>query len=113
MIPLDINGKRQTVDLPGETPLLWTRRAAEAQAEAERDRDRRGHERQHLPLRDVHAYPRRHQAGGASAGRHAMNALVVANVSRRRFLQGISALGGLVLAVGYSSATRADDAKKC
>src|SRR5205085_6681401 len=29
-----------------------------------------------------------------------------------RFLQGMSALGGLVLAVGYSSATRAADAKK-
>ena len=41
-----------------------------------------------------------------------MNALVIANVSRRRFLQGMSALGGLVLAVGYSSATRAADAKK-
>src|SRR6266513_1010397 len=26
MIPLDINGKRQTVDLPGETRLLWTLR---------------------------------------------------------------------------------------
>jgi isoquinoline 1-oxidoreductase alpha subunit len=26
MSPLDINGKRQTVDLPGETPLLWTLR---------------------------------------------------------------------------------------
>ncbi len=26
MIPLDINGKRQQVDLPGETPLLWTLR---------------------------------------------------------------------------------------
>ena len=26
MIALDINGKRQTVDLPGETPLLWTLR---------------------------------------------------------------------------------------
>ena len=26
MIPLDINGKRQDVDLPGETPLLWTLR---------------------------------------------------------------------------------------
>jgi isoquinoline 1-oxidoreductase alpha subunit len=26
MIPLDINGKRQNVDLPGETPLLWTLR---------------------------------------------------------------------------------------
>src|SRR5512138_393127 len=26
MIRLDINGKRQNVDLPGETPLLWTLR---------------------------------------------------------------------------------------
>ena len=36
----------------------------------------------------------------------AERALIVANVSRRRFLQGISALGGLVLAVGYPSAAR-------
>jgi isoquinoline 1-oxidoreductase alpha subunit len=26
MIPLDINGRRQNVDLPGEMPLLWTLR---------------------------------------------------------------------------------------
>ena len=26
MVRLDINGKRQDVDLPGETPLLWTLR---------------------------------------------------------------------------------------
>lgn len=26
MIPLDINGTRQNVDLPGDTPLLWTLR---------------------------------------------------------------------------------------
>jgi len=26
MIPLEINGQRQNVDLPGETPLLWTLR---------------------------------------------------------------------------------------
>jgi isoquinoline 1-oxidoreductase alpha subunit len=26
MIPLDINGKRQTVDLPADTPLLWALR---------------------------------------------------------------------------------------
>jgi isoquinoline 1-oxidoreductase alpha subunit len=26
MIPLDINGKRQNVDLPAETPLLWALR---------------------------------------------------------------------------------------
>jgi len=38
--------------------------------------------------------------------------VVVANVSRRRFLQGASALGGLVLAVGFSSAARAQEPKK-
>ncbi len=38
--------------------------------------------------------------------------LVIANVSRRRFLQGVSALGGLVLAVGYSRPARADDPPK-
>ena len=26
MIPLDINGKRQNVDVPGDTPLLWALR---------------------------------------------------------------------------------------
>jgi isoquinoline 1-oxidoreductase beta subunit len=38
--------------------------------------------------------------------------LIVANVSRRRFLQGVSAFGGLVLAVGYPSALPAQEAKK-
>src|SRR6266404_4135658 len=38
--------------------------------------------------------------------------LVIANVSRRKFLQGASALGGLVLAVGYAGASRAEDAPK-
>jgi isoquinoline 1-oxidoreductase subunit beta len=38
--------------------------------------------------------------------------LVLSNVSRRRFLQGISALGGLVLALGYPSAARAAEGKK-
>ena len=40
-----------------------------------------------------------------------MNPLVVANVSRRQFMKGLS-LGGLVLAVGYPSAVRAQEAKK-
>jgi isoquinoline 1-oxidoreductase beta subunit len=50
----------------------------------------------------------------ASGGVDASSAppLVIANVSRRRFLQGVSALGGLVLAVGLPSAARAADAKK-
>jgi len=38
--------------------------------------------------------------------------LVIVNVSRRTFLQGASALGGLVLAVGYAGALRAEDPPK-
>src|SRR4029077_10448233 len=38
--------------------------------------------------------------------------LDIANVSRRRFLQGTSALGGLVLAVGFPAAVDAADAPK-
>ena len=37
---------------------------------------------------------------------------VIANVSRRRFLQGASALGGLVLAVGMPAVARAEDPPK-
>ncbi len=40
------------------------------------------------------------------------DALVIANVSRRRFLRGASALGGLVLAVGLPAAVRAADPPK-
>src|SRR5260370_35614673 len=36
----------------------------------------------------------------------------IANVSRRRFLRGASALGGLVLAVGLPAVARAADAPK-
>jgi isoquinoline 1-oxidoreductase beta subunit len=42
----------------------------------------------------------------------AMTPLVIANVSRRAFLQGASALGGLVLALGYTAALRAEDPPK-
>jgi isoquinoline 1-oxidoreductase subunit beta len=38
--------------------------------------------------------------------------LMIANVSRRQFLQGASALGGLILAVGYPAALRAADPPK-
>jgi isoquinoline 1-oxidoreductase beta subunit len=50
----------------------------------------------------------------SGAGRDAAidRPLVIANVSRRRFLQGVSALGGLVLAVGYPRALRAEDPPK-
>jgi isoquinoline 1-oxidoreductase beta subunit len=38
--------------------------------------------------------------------------LAIANVSRRTFLQGATALGGLVLALGYSAALRGEDLPK-
>jgi isoquinoline 1-oxidoreductase subunit beta len=38
--------------------------------------------------------------------------LLIAKVSRRSFLQGASTLGGLMLAVGYASALRAEDSPK-
>jgi isoquinoline 1-oxidoreductase beta subunit len=38
--------------------------------------------------------------------------LAIANVSRRTFLQGATALGGLVLAIGYAAALRAEDPPK-
>jgi isoquinoline 1-oxidoreductase beta subunit len=40
------------------------------------------------------------------------DALVIANVSRRRFIKGVSALGGLTLAVGFPMAVRAADPPK-
>ena len=40
-----------------------------------------------------------------------MSPLIVANVSRRQFVQGLS-LSGLVLAVGYPSTARGQEAKK-
>ena len=38
--------------------------------------------------------------------------IVIANVSRRQFLQGVTALGGLVLAAGFASPARAADPPK-
>ncbi len=85
---------------------------------------------QPLPLRHLRTDPRRDQAGGGREGSHRMNApldmippaprasvtdgeFVIANVSRRRFLQQTSALGGLVLAVGFpASPCGADDPPK-
>jgi isoquinoline 1-oxidoreductase beta subunit len=48
----------------------------------------------------------------AARGASVDGSLMIANVSRRQFLQGVTALGGLVLAVGYPSAARADDPPK-
>ena len=101
----------------------------EAHPEAHRCRHRQRHGREHLPVRDLPPHSHRNQAGGGPAGSEVMIAtpgrnadperdraaappVVIANVSRRRFLQGVSALGGFVLAVGYSRASRADDPPK-
>jgi isoquinoline 1-oxidoreductase subunit beta len=46
--------------------------------------------------------------GGASLDQH----LVLANVSRRRFVKGLCAFGGLVLAAGFSKSGRTADAPK-
>ncbi len=46
------------------------------------------------------------------ATRAADDALVIENVSRRRFIKQASALGGLVLAVGYPALSRAEDPPK-
>jgi isoquinoline 1-oxidoreductase beta subunit len=52
--------------------------------------------------------PRSSISGGASLGA----SLVLANVSRRRFLQGVAALGGLVLAAGFPSSLGAAEPRK-
>src|SRR5499433_3457487 len=116
-----VGGRRRSAVrlLPGR-PDHVRRRAAEADAEPHRRADRRGHGRQHLPLRHLYPYSRRDQAGRGE-GRCAMStprtsvasgeSVVLANVSRRRFLEGMS-LGGLVLAVGLPSAARAQEPKK-
>jgi isoquinoline 1-oxidoreductase beta subunit len=48
----------------------------------------------------------------AAAAASVERPVVLANVSRRRFLQGITAMGGLVLAVGYPAAARSAEEKK-
>src|SRR5213076_3375845 len=80
-------------------------------------------------LLNVHPDPCRHPAGGRPERSHAMTAphdsvtstardvssdspLVLANVSRRGFLIGASAFGGLVLALGFPTALRAADPPK-
>src|SRR5207244_2228126 len=93
---------------------------AQAQPQAHRRRDRRGHERQHLSLRNLRPGAPGHQASGAGSGPMSPlgtggatdRPIVIANVSRRQFMQGVSAMGGLVLAAGFSSAASAADPPK-
>src|SRR5262252_8843466 len=79
-------------------------------------------------MRHLHADPLCHQAGVGAAGSDEVSPrlplpglagnvsldrpLVIANVSRRRFLQGVTALGGFVLAAGFPSLARAADPPK-
>src|SRR5207244_4794426 len=87
-----------------------------------------GEERKHLPGWHVHANSRRDPPCGPersdqmSAPRDSMisvpsdapsdRPLLLVNVSRRTFLAGVGALGGLVLAVGFPAALRAADPPK-
>src|SRR4029077_5533675 len=81
---------------------------------------RRGHERQHLPLRDLRPGAPGHQAGRAGSVSMSPRGpevatdrpLVIANVSRGHFPQGISAASGLVLPAGFPSVATAADPPK-
>src|SRR3989442_3591858 len=78
-------------------------RAAGPQARADRRRYRRRNVREHLPLRDVPAYPGRHPSRrGAQEGRRAMKTLV----SRREILKGGLAVGA-GLPLGFALPMRA------
>src|SRR5207245_10631444 len=66
--------------------------------EPQRRRDRRRDVGQYLPLRDVRAHPRRHQAGGARIRRGWEGSLTMNTVSRRDFVVVLTATGaGLLL----------------
>ena len=103
--------------LPGRTDHAG-RRASEADASSDRRRHRQHDVRQHLPLRDLSAHSRRHQASCGSVImtqhiREIAPASGIENVSRRGVLKGILATGGLVLAVHSAvGPALADDAPK-
>ena len=87
--------------LPGRTDHAGGGTAGDQQ-EPVRGRDSQRHERQHLPLRLLSAHHRRHQ-GGRDGGvtMTAPSASPIENVSRRGFLRGMLATGGLVLAAEF------------
>src|SRR6266481_1151781 len=93
---LDGNQRATVRLLPGGTNHAGGG-AIEQQKEADRSRDRRGHCREHLPLRNLSADSCSDQSSGGGNGMSAIE-----NVSRRRFLTGgIIAAGALVLGVRY------------
>ena len=111
-------GDRQAGQIMAATALL------KQKSKTDRRRYRGGHDRQHLPLWHLRSHPRRHQAGRRRERSDDMNVPSIGlryrrwirhrtklpwqsrNVRRRKFLQA-SALGGLVLAVGFPASVRA------
>src|SRR5256712_9593521 len=79
---LDGNQRATVRLLPGGTNHAGGG-AIEQQKEADRSRDRRGHCREHLPLRNLSADSCSDQSSGGGNGMSAIE-----NVSRRRFLAG-------------------------
>ena len=88
--------------LPGR-PDHAGRRASETDAPSHGRRHRQQDVRQHLPLRDLSAHSRRHQAscGSLTMTKHLreIEPSYIENVSRRGVLKGIFSTTGLVLAV--------------
>src|SRR5271165_2825997 len=86
--------------LPGRTDHAGGGLAGDEQ-EPIGGRNPQRHERQYLPLRLLSAHHRRHQGG--SHGGMTMTSLYLAieNVSRRGFLRGMLATGGLVVAAEF------------
>ena len=77
------------------------------QQEPVRERNPQRHERQHLPLRLLSAHHRRHQGGGDGGMTMTALNLAIENVSRRGFLRGMLATGGLVVAAEFLPARAA------
>src|SRR5450631_1847114 len=76
--------------------------AAVFEAETDRCRHRRGDGGEHLPVRDVPAHPGRDQDGGEGDGMNTtekigLEKIIIENVSRRGFLQGMFSAGAFVL----------------
>src|SRR5207342_1134296 len=73
---------------------------------AHRRADRRGHEGQHLPMRNLRTHSRRHQGSLRPGGEQSMN--TTPNVSRRDFLK-VSALagGGMLVALRFGAVDEA------
>src|SRR5271165_3219466 len=86
--------------LPGRTDHAGGGVAGDEQ-EPIRSRNPQRHERQYLPLRLLSAHHRRHQGGSHGGMTMIALSLAIENVSRRGFLRGMLATGGLVVAAEF------------